>query len=52
MKMPEPGTEAFESLGPEARTLARWRNNSTPLNRSTDPDTPNRNLTDFQESGN
>jgi hypothetical protein len=31
MKLPAPGTEAFYQLGPEARKLARWRHNSTPL---------------------
>lgn len=31
MKLPAPGTESFYQLGPEARKLARWRHNSTPL---------------------
>lgn len=31
MKLPEPGAEDFYKLGPEARTLARWRHNAIPL---------------------
>lgn len=31
---PKPGTDAFNKLGPEARTLARWRHKTQPLNRT------------------
>jgi len=30
-QLPSPGTEEFNQLGPEARTLARWQNNYTPI---------------------
>lgn len=31
MSLPSPGSEAFNQLGPEARKLARWRDESVPL---------------------
>jgi len=31
MELPEPHTEAWNKLGPEARRLARMRHNSTPI---------------------
>jgi len=30
-QLPEPETEEFNQLGPEARTLARWQNNYTSI---------------------
>lgn len=50
MNLPEPGTEDFYKLGPQARKLSRWRHETTSI-RTENSQKTRKSLIDFQEEG-